>query len=112
VKPIIVELGPYGLGAPQWTFYFIGWSLIPLGIMCFITAFFLQEATFPTMMVGMVALVVGDSMLSLGRFVRETTAKQDELTKLNAEQTSRIRKLEEQLAALTATTTPAPAHAT
>jgi hypothetical protein len=111
MKPFIVEPDRAGLGAPHWTFYLIGWSLIPLAIMCIISAFFLQEASTPLLMVGILASVIGSSMFSLGRFFRETTAKQDELTRLNAEQTERIRKLEEQVAALTAASSPKHEHA-
>ena len=113
MKPFVVELDYTrpDLGKPHWNFYIFGWSVMLLGVLSLVSAFFVSEDRVLPGSLGLVAWQVGLSLCLLGRFVRETHASRTESNKLAAEQDARIRELEAQVAVLTAALSPTHEHA-
>ena len=110
MKPIVVDLDftKPDWGKPGLWFFIWSWTLLPVEIACVGGMLLLVEQSFPLALVALLSGTVASSLWELGRFARANKTKQDELTKLIADQADRIRKLEEQLAALTAE--PASTH--
>lgn len=100
VKPFVVNIDWTKWPPPQWQFSVVGWLLFGYGLLGLIAAQFLLE--FSLSLIGMTVIFVASGFWGVASFVRETNKSREELTKRVTEQDERIRKLEEQLAALTA----------
>jgi hypothetical protein len=109
VKPFIVNIDWTKWPPPHWKFSLDGWYLTVLGFVCLLSAILLADTSL--LFIGMIAFAVSSGLCNVARFVRETNATRDELTKRVAEQAERIRKLETQVATLTAVSTPTHPHA-
>ena len=113
MKPFVVELDYTrgDLGHPHWYFYLTGWFLSLFGLQAMIGAWFFSEERGLLSFAGAILGAIGTGFVLLARFVREHHTRRIELTKLAAAHEERIRKLEQQVAALTATSTPTHTHA-
>jgi hypothetical protein len=107
VKPLVLNLdySKPDLGKPHLPIYLMGWASLPIAFSCIIGTFLISgDWRFLLPLVGILGVFAGFGLLHVARFVRTANADRGELTLRVAEQDERIRKLEEQLATLTAGT--------
>lgn len=105
MKPFVVRPFAVDPNAPQWRYFVLASLSYLLGI-CFgavgLFALIIRvNEGFPFTWIGILALWLGTAFVAIGKLVRDNHKNHTELTKRLTEQDERIRRLEEQLAALT-----------